>query len=316
MLNKLNKNLIITIAAATVILFLFGVLSDFTSIINSFAKFNWLLLPVLLLLSLGNYVVRFFKWDYYLKLLKIKVTTSQSVKVFFSGLSMSASPGKMGEVLKSILLKEMINEPISKTAPIIFAERVTDFLSLIFVTILVGFFYDYSGFIVYVVLIFYIVLILIVSNRPLAENLILLISRIHFIEPHVEKIKTIYESSYILLKPKPLFKMFVISIFSWFFECFGFYLILINFDLHVSVFFPTFVFALSIVLGAASMLPGGLGVTEGSLSLLLINSGVANDTAVASTIILRVVTLWFAVLLGFVVLTFLRREIRQSSLGK
>ena len=226
---------------------------------------------------------------------------------------MSASPGKMGEVLKSFLLKEVINEPISKTAPIVFAERVTDFLSLIFLTLIVGIFYNYSGLIVYFVLLFFVGILLIISNRPIAEYIIELISRFSKIKPHIEKIKTIYESSYLLLKPKPLFYMFLVSIFSWFFECFGFYLILVNFGQDISIFFPVFVFALSIVVGAASMLPGGLGVTEGSLSLLLINGGIAKETAVASTFILRVVTLWFAVILGVIVLANLRKEIKNMT---
>ena len=225
---------------------------------------------------------------------------------------MSASPGKMGEVLKSILLKEIINEPISKTASVIFAERVTDFLSLIFLTVLVGF-YDYSRLIVFSVLAFYVAIIIVISNRPLAEYLISWIGRFLIIKPHVEKIRNLYESAYLLLKPKPLFLMFVLSVFAWFFECFGFYLILINFDQHVSILWPTFVYSLSVIFGAVSMLPGGLGVTEGSLSLLLINAGTPAETAVASTLILRVVTLWFAVVLGFFVLTYLKKEIKKLS---
>jgi uncharacterized protein (TIRG00374 family) len=48
------------------------------------------------------------------------------------------------------------------------------------------------------------------------------------------------------------------------------------------------------------MLPGGLGVTEGSLTYLLVKKGVANSVAVTTTFIVRVVTLWFAVLVGIV----------------
>ena len=49
---------------------------------------------------------------------------------------MSVTPGKFGELLKSYMLKQISNEPISKTAPIVLVERITDFLSLLFIAII------------------------------------------------------------------------------------------------------------------------------------------------------------------------------------
>ena len=175
-----------------------------------------------------------------------------------------------------------------------------------------GIVFDYSGFIVYLVLIFFVSVIIVIGNRKIAEYLISLIEKISFLKPHIEKIKNLYESSYILLKPRPLFYMFLVSVISWFFECVGFYLILIDFNQQVSILWPTFVYALSIIVGAVSMLPGGLGVTEGSLSLLLINGGMPSESAIASTFILRVVTLWFAVIIGLFVLASFKKELKNS----
>ena len=59
-------------------------------------------LPLLLFLSLLNYFVRFLKWDYYLNILNVKVKKIDSFAVFMSGLIMSVTPGKMGEVLNHI----------------------------------------------------------------------------------------------------------------------------------------------------------------------------------------------------------------------
>lgn len=312
MFEKLKKNLIISLLLTALIIFLFGVLTDFNSIINSFKQFNWLLLPVLLSLSLGNYVFRFIKWEYYLKLLKIKISRLLSIKIFFSGLAMSASPAKMGEVLKSFLLKEIINEPISKTASIIFAERLTDFLSLTFLALIGGLYFHYNSILIYIVGSFFIILIIVISNRAIAERIIMFSAKIPFIKNQISNIQNLYESAYILLQPKAIFSMLGISIFSWFFECFGFYLILFNFEQGFSILWTTFVYAFSIIAGAVSMLPGGLGVTEGSLSLILIKGGISNETAIATTIIIRMVTLWFAIILGLIVLFFLRKEYNNS----
>ena len=221
---------------------------------------------------------------------------------------MSASPAKTGEVLKSLLLKETINEPVSKTAPVIFAERLTDFFSLTFLSLIGALYYHYAATWIYVVLFFFVVIIFILSNRPIAEFIILKLSGVDRLKNQISRIETLYESTYKLLQPKPLLLMLAVSIISWFFECFGFYIVLINFNQNTSVLWSTFVYAVSSIAGAVSMLPGGLGITEGSLSLFLINGGMPKVTAVASTFIIRVMTLWFAVIVGMFVLFISRKE--------
>lgn len=312
MIKKLKKNLIISIVFAVILFFFFSVAADWKSVLHSFIHFNLLLIPVLLLLSFGNYLIRFIKWDYYLRLLRIKVNRKLSFRIFISGLAMSASPAKTGEVLKSLLLKDTINEPVSKTAPIIFAERLTDFFSLTFLSFVGALYYHYALIWIYVIFILFIALIIILSNRFLAEFIILKLIHISVLKKHVSRIKTIYESVYTLLQLKPLLLMLGVSIISWFFECYGFYIILSNFGENVPVLWSTFVYAVSTIAGAVSMLPGGLGITEGSLSLFLIKGGIPKVTAVATTFIIRVTTLWFAVIVGMVVLFFSRKVFNNS----
>ncbi|NMB83036.1 MAG: UPF0104 family protein, partial [Ignavibacteria bacterium] len=89
MIEKLKKNLIIALLITAIVFFAIAVYADLNSLVSSFKSFNWFFLPLILLLSLGNYVIRFFKWEYYLRLLEIQIQLKQSVKIFFSGLSMS-----------------------------------------------------------------------------------------------------------------------------------------------------------------------------------------------------------------------------------
>jgi uncharacterized protein (TIRG00374 family) len=62
------------------------------------------------------------------------------------------------------------------------------------------------------------------------------------------------------------------------------------------------------------MLPGGLGVTEGSLTYFLVEKNIAADIAVTTTFIVRVVTLWFAVLVGIFAVTFYQKRFGKISL--
>jgi glycosyltransferase 2 family protein len=308
LLKKLKQKVIISVVIGGVLYLAFTIYADFTQVITAFGKFNLLLLPLLLVLSFLNYFARFLKWDYYLSVVKVKMKKIDSLSTFMSGLIMSVTPAKLGEVLKSVLVKEITGEPISGTAPIILAERITDFLSLLLIAIVGAFVFDYGGNITIFVAAFFIFLIVIISNKKIALPIINFSERIPIIKKYIHNIHSAYESSYQLLKLKPLILMTILSLISWGFECSGYYFILVNFNVNFGLLWASFSYSFSTIIGAISMLPGGLGLTEGSLTYLLIEKGIAADIAVATTFIVRVVTLWFAVLVGIVSLSFYQKR--------
>ena len=324
MLEKIKKKILISIAAAGLVYLAFTIYADFNDVAGAFRTFNWFLLPLLLALSFTNYIFRFIKWDYYLRLLSVPIKKMDSFFIFMSGLIMSVTPGKFGEVLKSYLVKQISGTSISKTAPIIFVERITDFVSLILIAVVGAFSFDYGKVAVIGVGIFFLFLLIILSNKNIALPIISLFEKINFLKKHISNIHNAYESSYIMLQPKPLFYMTIVSLGSWFFECLGYFLILNSFNLEVSILWSSFSYAFATIIGAISMLPGGLGVTEGSLTFLLVEKGAANEVAVASTFIIRAVTLWFAVLVGVISVTLYQRRfgkiiletIQETNLGE
>jgi uncharacterized protein (TIRG00374 family) len=299
-LKNIRNRIFVSIAIAAIIYLAFTIYADYREVISSFNNFNWILLPVLLLLSFGNYISRFFKWGYYLKIIDVKLQTIDSLSIFMSGLIMSITPGKMGELLKSYLVKQVNGTPISKTAPIVFAERATDFLSLTILALAGAYYFNYGQIITITIGLFLISGITIILNKKLFYKIITQLSRIRFISKHINKISTAYESSAILLSIQPLFLMTLLSILSWGFECLGYFIILNNFKIEAGLYWSIFSYSFSTIIGALSMLPGGLGITEGSLSFMLIQKGVKENVAFASTFIVRAVTLWFAVIVGII----------------
>src|SRR5687767_4028377 len=94
--------------------------------------FQWWLLPFILLFTLFNYVLRFYKWDVYLRLIGATgVPKRDSLLIFLSGMAMAMTPGKVGELLKSYLLKQVRGTPIAASAPIVMAERLTDGVAML-----------------------------------------------------------------------------------------------------------------------------------------------------------------------------------------
>ncbi|MCE1190262.1 MAG: flippase-like domain-containing protein [Ignavibacteria bacterium] len=298
MLQKIKKNIFLSIAAAGAIYIIFIVYADYKQLTQLLSNLTIGFVLLVLSLSFTNYLFRFAKWHYYLHELRIKLSVRDSFSVFMSGLVMSITPGKMGELLKSYLVKQICGEPISKTAPIVFAERITDFLSLVFIAVIGAYQFDFGKEITIGVGVFFTSLVLIISQRRLVYSIFHTLQRFHFVEKHLSKLINAYESSYSLLQFRPLVLMTLVSIGSWFFECLGYYLILRNFGVTVSMLWASFAYAFGTIAGAITMLPAGLGVTEGSLTFLVINQHYAKDVAVATTFLIRVATLWFAVIVG------------------
>ncbi len=311
MLDKIKNKIFISLAFAGAIYLAFSIYANLDNVISAFEFFNWLWIPVLLLLSFANYFVRFLKWDYYLSVTKVKINKIDSFSIFMSGLIMSITPGKVGELLKSYLVKQIKNVPVSRTAPIIFAERITDSTSLLIISIIGAYSFSYGTELIIIISIFFVLLLVILSNKGIALPILKLLEKNKFLNKHLEKIHGAYESSYQLLRPLPLLYMTIVSLISWSFECLSYYLILIIFKGDVGFLWSSFSYAFATIVGAVSMLPGGLGVTEGSLTLLAINKGFPKEIAVASTFIVRVVTLWFAVLVGIISVS-----IYQNRFGK
>lgn len=316
MFKKYKKKILLSVSFGAVVFLAFSVYADFGNLLDSFSKFNWLWFPLVLAFSFGNYVIRFFKWQYYLKLLGVKIRGSRSMLIFFSSFIMSVTPGKMGEVLKSFLLKEETGTPVSVSAPIVLAERITDFLSIIILCLTGAVVFDYGTDIVLITGLFFIAFTLLLSSKSICHKLISLFSRVKLVAKHTEKLYSAYDSIYLLIKIKPLLIVIGISTVAWFLECLGFYTVLKVFsgvsNIEVSILKATFIYGFSTLIGAIAMLPGGLGVTEASLTGLLVFLKITKDISVASTIIIRVATLWFAVILGIIAVQIYQKILHKE----
>ncbi len=100
----------------------------------------------------------------------------------------------------------------------------------------------------------------------------------------------------------------VLGLLAWGAEGLAFYYIMHVLGSDLSLSTALFIYAFSILVGALSFLPGGLGGFEVTMVTLLILNHVAQPQAVAATVLIRLVTLWFAVALGVIALTMPARK--------
>ncbi|MFH1171582.1 MAG: lysylphosphatidylglycerol synthase transmembrane domain-containing protein [bacterium] len=258
----------------------------------------WRYLPSVFALAFLNYCIRFIRWHYYLRISKICLPFAQSLTVFFCGLSMSITPGKIGEVVKAYFVKTLNGTPMSSTLGIVFVERFTDLFAVVLLASIGALSFHYGQIVVFIgaAIVFFILAIII--NRRLSERLIRLLARVRRLSQFSEKLFTVYEHSHRLLSARPLTIGLMLGILAWFSECFAFFLVLQSLQIPLSLTMAIFIYAFSTLFGAMTMLPGGLATTEGSMAGLLLLRGIPKDAAAAATIVIRIATLWFAVLFG------------------
>ena len=312
-MKKLLGRVILGVAAGVAIYVAFSIWADARSVGRALASFHWLIALAALGLASLNYLVRFGRWHYYLKVLGLKVPVGHSLLVFLGGFSLTVTPGKLGEVVKAFLLRESHGIPAARTAPIVVAERFTDLVGLLLLAC-VGIFSfkaDPRFLIVASILIGF--GLLVVSVESIAAFFLRLSSHVPFVCKVTPKLEEAYRTTAELLRPRPLILGVLLSVVSWFFECTAFWAVVHGFaGASVDIQAATFIYASMTVAGALSFLPGGLGVTEAGMLAMLgqLATGCNRSVAAAATFVTRLCTLWFAVLVGIAALLIFARRTR------
>src|SRR6056297_2259383 len=87
-----KRNFLPPVALAFLVFVGLVLYGDVSRIGPTLARFNWFLLPVILSLTLLDDLLRFAKWDYFLKVLGVDLPWKDSAAVFFGGLAMAITP--------------------------------------------------------------------------------------------------------------------------------------------------------------------------------------------------------------------------------
>ena len=297
-----------------------SVYADFTRMVEVLRRFEWWLLAPVILFVLFNYILRFYKWDVYLRLIGATgVRKSNSLLMFLSGMAMAMTPGKVGEVLKSYLLKQVRGTPIAASAPIVMAERLTDGLAMLVLASVGLVLFNYGTPIFIAMTILGLVFLFVFQNRSLANRLLSMGERLPVLSKSIHHFHAFYDSSYELFRFRNLIFGVGIGVISWSGEVVAFVLVMMGLGVQFSwllVIICAFILSAATLIGSVTLLPGGLGTTDASIAGLLLflvpaHLGIAmsQDTAVAATLLIRFATLWFGVGLGLISLMIMQSKV-------
>ena len=302
----LRKKLIWSLVGALLLYVVIALLSDWQELAAALRSFPWQWLPLIVGLALINYVVRVFRWHWWLEMVGVRIARSDSARIFGVGSLMVMTPGKVGELLKSYMVKNVTGAPMSSTAPVIVSERVIDGIAMLLLASvgLAAFPEPRAQAVAVVLLLAFAVGIAIIQYRPLALKALAFAHRIPVVHKFSDSLLAIYDSSYTIFRPRHLLWALFLGVLCWGTSGLAFGIVLVGFGAPLTwqtLFMAVFIFNISTVIGALFAMPGGLGGFEGSAVFWVIRLfGMPAATATAAALLIRFCTLWLGVGIGVV----------------
>lgn len=264
-----------------------------------------------LLLSLINYGLRFLRWQAYLRALETPVPWKPSLRIYLAGFALTTTPGKAGEALRGVLLKPW-GVPYSRSFAAFFSERLSDLFAVVLLTLLGLTLYPATRPIIIAGIVLVALVFFALSRRALLERLAAnMAARKGKAAAALGHVLSVLLEAQRCHRPGMLVTATTLSLLAWSAEALGFYGVLHWMGAQMPLSFVVFVYAVSMLAGALSLMPGGLGGAEAVMVGLLIWKGLPGADAVAATVLIRLATLWFAVALGvWALLREKRRAVR------
>lgn len=319
--TTLVRGLVVAVVLGLAVGAVLAAWGDLPAVWRVLTSFPPLLVVPVLGLTVWNYVLRWLKWEWYLRVLGVHgVSKTDSWLVFLSGFAMGMTPGKAGELTKSFWLREIAGAeraPLAHTAPIVFAERLTDGIAMLLLASAGLAAFQFGGGALLGVAVLAVLAVTLIQAEPLAHWGLRLLARLRFTRRIAEALGTAYDSARLLLTWKRLAIAVGVGVLSWGGECLALYVILLGLGAEPSLVLlnqATFALAAASILGSASLLPGGLGAAEGAVAgILELVAQQPRDVSVAATLLIRASTLWFGVLIGAAALPLLARRVLRYS---
>lgn len=274
---------------------------DATKLQTALTKMGLLGCALVLLLSMVNYLIRFARWQYYIARLGHRLPFWRHLGVYLSGFALTVTPGKGGEALRAMYMRDH-GVTYSESIAALFSERLLDALAM---TLLAGL--AVSAALSHVPLLLAILGFIVVTLVLLGREFTYVYlqstvgGRTGRVALALQGVANILRSSHRLLQAGPVFTGLALALLAWSAEGFGFHLILQGLHLNVDTASAIGIYAIGALAGAAAFfLPGGIGGTELVMTTMLVHRGAPLAIAVIATLVCRLATLWFAVLVGII----------------
>ena len=253
-------------------------------------------------LVLLGYAIRYRRWRLLLAAVNQHPPIATDARIWMGSYAFTATPGKSGEALRSLLLKQEFGVPMPPTLMALLVERLTDGTAVLLLLVInVPLLLRWQVPLVVPISLGLAALIggWLVIRSPYARAV--LKSTAKRVLPR--KLARASGDGLIslrqLLKPWLLLQATAIGAVAWSLEGVSLWLLLRGMGVgEVGIGGATIAHTAAGLIGALTLLPGGLGSTEAGTVGLLALQGVGVSAGTPATLLIRLMTLWFATALG------------------
>jgi len=302
----------ITLSFALLTVFYVGVLAFLDAKSDVFVHFSSLMpqLFFLVLAAFTSWIIRYIRWHWLLKSVGCEFVFYKGFIAYLSGFAFTATPGKVGELVRIRYFVPMGVSHDKIISAFIF-ERLLDLVVVLFFSLLIAQHFNIFWFAASFVGAISFVLMLLVYNPTCLRRF--------YVALRFFKSKKLLKIAKYLVKgihgmrvwvtPQAILVSFGLGVIAWGIIALSFVWLLNQWSLDIDLLMALAIYPLAMLVGAASMIPGGLGSTEASIVALLwsIEVPIAQGAVIAVTI--RLATLWSAILMGAMALFYLERTI-------
>lgn len=258
------------------------------------------IITIIFIFSL-SLLIRYARWVILMRHHQVKQSLFSGLLFYISGFAYSATPGKVGELSRVIHYNE-IGIPSYVVVSCFIIERLFDLVAVLILSIIIFANIDGLEFVAALVILMISVVIFFLFNKNIIKALCKLMFR--FKLKKTLRVMLLFYLAINSVRNNLSYKrgvvVFVLALMAWSMVSLVFVYTCWLFHLDIEVFNLYSIYPVAMLSGAVSFIPGGVGATEGVMILLLNQFGTPVVVATMIAIIVRISTLWLAILLGFI----------------
>lgn len=271
--------------------------ADLRAVAHEVRQFRlWTLFAALGLVFM-SYGIRIIRWQLLLKRLGRPVPWIVGGSAFLAGFSLSVTPAKLGEIVKAYYLRAHV--PYRDSIAAIVAERFLDGSTIVVLfalgAVLATGTNPWLGLALLVLLFAGLVFL---RHATWVPRLLGVVGRGRWGRRAIPHLRDHHARVRALLGGPTFALVGLLGLVAWSLEPVALYLLAYGFHVELSLAECYFLFGAATLAGVLTMLPGGLGATEGTMVALLAVRGIGLGVATPLVLAFRLSTLWFGVALG------------------
>ena len=270
-------------------------------------------LPLILIPETVHILLLGLRFHRFLQALGINIPIRKSMLIYITGLSLTVTPGNAGQVIKSQVIKNQLGFPVSKTSPIILAEKWSELTAILIILIAFGIVNSFleSNVIIVIGTVIALALFGIMRNALIFTQFKRVLLRFSRLRKFEESIENSRGAAKILFSKRMVSEGFLFTTPAKILEGLSVFFAFQALGVKIGFISCTQIFYTASLSGIFSFVPGGFGVTEGSMLALLIKYYGTNLALLATAVIFsRIITIWYSTVLGMITSQFFIKKIR------